>query len=125
MDKFVTCATIALFLLTNNHLASGTYTDHKVRFKSKSDQERYEEFFFKVVSVGQKHLTLPQILRPTVLEDGMVMPADTPREHLDVYYHNPTKKVLIGILVENYSKYRLEDPRTSGLHTCRANTEVV
>ncbi|XP_059088974.1 uncharacterized protein LOC131885066 isoform X2 [Tigriopus californicus] len=49
------------------------------------------------------------------------MPADTPREHLDVFYLNPSKTVAIGILIENYSKYRLGDPRTSGTHACSYN----
>ena len=37
--------------------------------------------------------------------------------------HHATK-VAIGIIVENYSKYRLQDARTSGKANCGANREV-
>ena len=44
-------------------------------------------------------------------------------------YHEYTKahsatKVAIGIIMENYSMYRLRDARTSGKANCGANREV-
>ena len=62
--------------------------------------------------------------RPPILEaQGHYNTASKLLYHEYNKAHHATK-VAIGIIVENYSKYRLQDARTSGKANCGANREV-
>lgn len=61
----------------------------------------------------------PGLKMPPILE-----PSTTPREFVDTEHRNEYHRIIVGLVLENYSKYTLTDPRTSKSSNCVANREV-
>lgn len=85
----------------------------KTAFTSEKQRLAEQEFLLSVTNSTQSLLRMPAILDPFT----------TARQHVDTEQRGQSDRVIVGILVENYSKYRLTDPRTSK-KTCTANREV-
>ena len=77
---------------------------------------RNELLLEEIVYENQKLLRTPTNLNETV---------STPRKFLDAERKDDQwDKLIVGVLVENYSKYILSDPSTSGVSNCGANHEI-
>eukprot|EP00095_Tigriopus_kingsejongensis_P011570 maker-scaffold1091_size63258-snap-gene-0.14 protein:Tk11570 transcript:maker-scaffold1091_size63258-snap-gene-0.14-mRNA-1 annotation:"hypothetical protein" len=111
---------ISLLSILTNTIASNV----DLKSPMTADKKRnFLEYLGHVTNISRPLLVLPQILRPTDLGNGIVMPSDTPRSHMGVYYVDKRRTVLVGVFVENFSKYRLTDPRTSANKDCSAVKE--
>ncbi len=92
-------------------------TDHivlKTRFRSLEEEARERKFLSAVVNTTRSALAMPPILQPS----------DTPREFIDTENMGEYTRISLGVVVENYSKYKLRDARTSRQENCGKNREV-
>ena len=86
----------------------------KQSIKDPKALEQAQNYLAKVVNGSASFLKMPPILEPNT----------SPREYVDTEHGGEFYRIVMGLLVENYSKYKLTDPRTSGDNDCAANREV-
>ena len=103
----------ALTLLIDNGLCGHSYL--RQRLEKPEEIAAARSYLSQVVKSSSESLRMPPILEPNT----------TPREYIDTEQSGQDSRIIIGLIVENYSKYRLTDPRTSGTNDCKANREVL
>lgn len=89
---------------------SSAFAFNKVKHRSET-----KEFYDRVLEEKQSLIRRPSIL------DYMT---PTVRETVDAEYKDVNSRIIVGILIENYSKYSLVDPVTSKKFDCKNNEEI-
>lgn len=92
----------------------GGHTYLRQSLKDPKELERAKEYLERIVNGTGEFLKMPPILEPNT----------SPREFVDTEHGDNFYRVIMGLVLENYSKYKLTDPRTSGSNDCGANREV-
>jgi hypothetical protein len=86
----------------------------KTAFSNEKELKEEQKFLSAVVLTTRPTLAIPSILQPST----------TPKQYVETEKGNEYNRLVVGVVVENYSRYKLQDARTSGKGNCQYNRDV-